>query len=261
MMPRRRSKAIQVGDVTVGGDAPIVVQSMTKTFTHDVQATVAEIRRMEERGCELIRMAVPDMAAAEAIPAIKKHVRIPLIADIHFHHQLALAALEAGIDGLRLNPGNIRNAENVAQVVKSAKERQVPIRVGVNFGSLPPVSQIGKDYTSGTVVPRLQDGVNTLAKAGEESPDGYSLADHMVDTAMWEIGILEGLDFDLIKISLKAFDVPTTIEVYRRIADMVPYPLHLGITEAGTPKARSIRSAVGLGTLLYMGIGHTIRVS
>ncbi|MFQ5873585.1 MAG: flavodoxin-dependent (E)-4-hydroxy-3-methylbut-2-enyl-diphosphate synthase [Dehalococcoidia bacterium] len=261
MMPRRRSKAIRVGDVTIGGDAPIVVQSMTKTFTHDVQATVREIRRMEERGCEIVRVAVPDMPSAEAIPQIKKHVRIPIIADIHFHYQLALAALDGGIDGLRLNPGNIRNAEQVSTVVKKAKERQVPIRVGVNFGSLPPVSMIGKDYTSGKVVSRLEDGVNTLAKVGEESPDGYTLVDHMVDTAMWEIGILEDLDFDLIKISLKAFDVPTTIEVYKRIAEMIPYPLHLGITEAGTPKSGAIRSAVGLGTLLYMGIGDTIRVS
>ncbi len=258
-MPKQRrvSKAIQVGDVTVGGGAPITVQSMTKTDTRNVEATVRQIKELEEVGCDIIRPAVPDMEAAKALREIKRQVRIPVVADIHFHYQLALEALASGVDMLRLNPGNIRDREKVEMVVRAAKERQVPIRIGVNFGSLPPVGQIGKFGG----MSRHTDGVNRLAKAGD-APDGQlGVVDHMVATALWEIGILEDLDFDLIKVSLKAFDVPTTVEAYRRLADMVPYPLHLGITEAGTAKAGSIRSAVGLGYLLYEGIGDTIRVS
>ncbi|MBF8267496.1 MAG: 1-hydroxy-2-methyl-2-(E)-butenyl 4-diphosphate synthase [Dehalococcoidia bacterium] len=257
MTPRRASKAIQVGDVTVGGDAPITVQSMTKTDTRDVKATVRQIRELEEVGCDIIRSAVPDGEAARALREIKKQVKIPLIADIHFHYQLALEAIAAGVDGLRLNPGNIRDREKVEVVVRAAKERQIPIRIGVNFGSLPPVGQIGKFGG----LHRHADGVDKLAKAGEAVEGQLSAVDHMVATALWEIGILEDMDFDLIKISLKAFDVPTTVEAYRQLADLVPYPLHLGITEAGTVKAGSIRSAVGLGYLLYEGIGDTLRVS
>ena len=257
MITRRVSKAIQVGDVTVGGDAPISVQSMTKTDTRDVQATVRQIRELEEVGCDIIRSAVPDMEAARALREIKKQIKIPLIADIHFHYQLALEAIEAGVDGLRLNPGNIRDREKVETVVRAAKERQIPIRIGVNFGSLPPVGQIGKSRG----LHRLADGVNQLAKAGEAVEGELSVVDHMVATALWEIDILEELDFDLIKISMKAFDVPTTVEAYQKLAALVPYPLHLGITEAGTIQAGSIRSAVGLGYLLYDGIGDTIRVS
>jgi (E)-4-hydroxy-3-methylbut-2-enyl-diphosphate synthase len=257
MMKRRVSKAIQVGDVTVGGDAPITVQSMTKTDTRDVKATVRQIKELEEVGCDIIRPAVPDMEAAQALRDIKKQIRIPVIADIHFHYQLALEAIAAGVDGLRLNPGNIRDREKVELVVRAAKERRVPIRIGVNFGSLPPVGQIGRFGG----LRRHTDGVNRLAKAGEVVEGQLTVVDHMVATALWEIGILEDLDFDLIKISLKAFDVPTTVEAYRKLAYMVPYPMHLGITEAGTAKAGSIRSAVGLGYLLYEGIGDTIRVS
>ncbi len=257
MKPRRVSKAIQVGDVTVGGNAPITVQSMTKTDTRDVKATVRQIKELEEVGCEIIRPAVPDMEAAKALREIKKQVKIPVIADIHFHYQLALESIAAGVDGLRLNPGNIRDREKVELVVKAAKERQIPIRIGVNFGSLPPVGQIGKFGG----LRRHTDGVNELAKAGEAVEGQISVVDHMVATALWEISILEDLDFDLIKISLKAFDVPTTVEAYRRLAYMVPYPLHLGITEAGTARAGSVRSAIGLGYLLYEGIGDTIRVS
>jgi len=257
MRPRRVSKAIQVGDVTVGGNAPITVQSMTKTDTRDVKATVRQIKELEEVGCEIIRPAVPDMEAAQALREIKKQVKIPVIADIHFHYQLALEAIAAGVDGLRLNPGNIRDREKVEMVVKAAKERQIPIRIGVNFGSLPPVGQIGKFGG----LHRHTDGVNKLAKVGQAAEGEFTVVDHMVATALWEISILEDLDFDLIKISLKAFDVPTTVEAYRRLAYMVPYPLHLGITEAGTLKAGSVRSAVGLGYLLYEGIGDTIRVS
>ncbi len=257
-MPKRRvSKAIYVGDVKVGGDAPISVQSMTKTDTRDVKATVAQIKQVEEAGCEIIRCAVPDMEAAKALAEIKRQVRIPVIADIHFHYQLALESLNSGVDCLRLNPGNIRDREKVELVVSEAKARQVPIRIGVNFGSLPPVGGIGA--TRG--LSRHRDGVNRLPTLSEAEEGEYTVVDHMVQTGLWEIGILEDLDFDLIKISLKAFDIETTVEAYRRMAELVPYPLHLGITEAGTAKSGSIRSAIGLGTLLYEGIGDTIRVS
>ena len=257
MRTRRVSKAIQVGDVRVGGDAPVTVQSMTKTDTRDVVATVNQIKGLEEAGCEIIRCAVPDREAALALGEIKRQTRIPLVADIHFHYQLALQSLESGVDCLRLNPGNIRDRGKVEQVVQKAKARQVPIRIGVNFGSLPPVGGIG--FTRGQS--RHADGVNMLPKASDAVPGEYSVVDHMVETGLWEIGILEDLDFDLIKISLKAFDIDTTVEAYRRMAELVPYPLHLGITEAGTAKSGSIRSAIGLGALLYEGIGDTIRVS
>ncbi len=232
MTARRKSKAIRIGDVTIGGGAPIVVQSMTKTDTHDVMSTIHQIKELEEYGCELIRVAVPDTEAAQALSAIKKGISIPLIADIHFDYRLALMALEAGVDGLRINPGNIGEAERVKIVAKAAKERGVPIRIGVNAGSLPKATN-----------PQL------------------SIAERMVDAAMKQIKLLESLDFDLIKVSLKAFDVPTTIEAYQSIARKIPYPLHVGITETGTPRRGVIRSAVGIGTLLYMGIGDTIRVS
>ena len=257
MRKRRISKAINVGDVRVGGDAPVSVQSMTKTDTRDVAATVAQIKGLEEAGCEIVRCAVPDMEAVKALAEIRRQTTIPLIADIHFHHQLALESLESGVDCLRLNPGNTRDREKVEQVVREAKARQVPIRIGVNFGSLPPVGGIG--LTRG--LSRHADGVDKLPKAGEADAGEYSVVDHIVQTGLWEIGILEELDFDLIKISLKAFDIDTTVEAYRRMADVVPYPLHLGITESGTAKSGSIRSAIGLGMLLYEGIGDTIRVS
>ncbi len=257
MQKRRVSKPIYVGNVKIGGDAPITVQSMTKTDTRDVAATVRQIKELEEVGCDIIRSAVPDMEAAQAIPEIRKQINIPLVADIHFHYQLALECINGGVDMLRLNPGNIRDEEKVKLVVQAAKEREIPLRIGVNFGSLPPVGGIGK--TGG--FSRHLDMVNKLPKAGETTEDEYSIVDHMVATALWEIGVLEDLDFDLIKISVKAFDVPTAVEAYQRIADMVPYPLHLGITEAGTVKSGSIRTAIGLGVLLYEGIGDTIRVS
>ena len=257
MTNRRVSKPVYVGDVKVGGDAPITVQSMTKTDTRDVSATVNQIKGLEEMGCDIIRCAVPDMEAAKALGEIKDQINIPLVSDIHFHYQLALEALNQGVDCLRLNPGNIRDPERVKEVVAVAKERDVPIRIGVNFGSLPPVGGIGQ--TRG--FSRLFDMVNRLPKSGEAEDGEYSLVDHMVATALWEISLLEDLDFDLIKISMKAFDVPTTVEAYTRLAKIVPYPLHLGITEAGTVQSGSIRSAVGLGHLLYQGIGDTIRVS
>ena len=258
-MGRRVTKPVYVGGVKVGGDAPVTVQSMTKTDTRDVQATVAQIHELEEVGCEIIRSAVPDMEAAQALGDIKRQIHIPLVADIHFHYQLALEALRQGVDCLRLNPGNIRDADRVREVVTEAKAREVPIRIGVNFGSLPPVGAIG--VTRGQH--RHKDGVNRLTKGSDAAGEGetVSVVDHMVATALWEIGLLEELDFDLIKISLKAYDVDTTVEAYRKLAKMVPYPFHLGITEAGTAKGGSIRSAIGLGVLLYDGIGDTIRVS
>ncbi|MBM3940572.1 MAG: flavodoxin-dependent (E)-4-hydroxy-3-methylbut-2-enyl-diphosphate synthase [SAR202 cluster bacterium] len=259
-MPQRRvTKPVQVGNVKVGGDAPVTVQSMTKTNTRDVAATVRQIHELEAAGCDIIRCAVPDMEAATALGQIKKQVRIPVVADIHFHYQLALEALRQGVDCLRLNPGNIRDPEKVRLVAGEAKARGVPIRIGVNFGSLPPVGAIGR--TRG--LHRHVDGVNILAKgsAAAGTGEGISVVDHMVATALWEISLLEDQDFDLIKISMKAYDVDTTVEAYRRLASLVPYPFHLGITEAGTARSGSIRSAIGLGILLYEGIGDTIRVS
>jgi (E)-4-hydroxy-3-methylbut-2-enyl-diphosphate synthase len=197
------------------------------------------------------------MEAAKAMKEIKKQIHIPLVADIHFHYQLALECVEGGVDCLRLNPGNLRDEAQVKQVVQAAKERNIPIRIGVNFGSLPPVGGIGR--TRG--FSRHMDLVNQLPKAGNAQEGEYSVVDHMVATALWEISLLEDQDFEQIKISMKAFDVPTTVEAYTKLAEMVPYPLHLGITEAGTVQAGSIRSSVGLGMLLYQGIGDTIRVS
>ena len=232
MNKRRVSKAIQIGSVTVGGGTPIVVQSMTKTDTRDVMSTIEQIKELEDCDCELVRVAVPDAEAAQAIRAIKRGISIPLIADIHFDYRLALMALEAGVDGLRLNPGNISEPEKVRAVAQAARERNVPIRIGLNAGSLPE-----------TANPEL------------------TTAQRMVDAALEQIQLLESLDFDLIKVSLKAFDVPTTIEAYQSIAEKMPYPLHIGITEAGTPRTGIIRSVAGISTLLYLGIGDTIRVS
>jgi len=232
MIKRRSSRVIRVGGVEIGGAGPVVVQSMTKTDTRDVAATVNQIRQLEECGCEIVRVAVPDMDAAQALVDIKKATSIPVIADIHFDYRLALAALEAGVDGLRLNPGNISDPDQIAAVVRAARDREVPIRVGVNAGSLP-----------------------------RSSAPEASVVERMVDAALDEVQLLESLDFELIKVSVKAFDVPTTIEAYQAIAQRIPYPLHLGITEAGLPRAGAIRSAVGLGVLLYQGIGDTIRVS
>jgi len=236
-MRRRTSKPVQVGNVQVGGDAPIVVQSMTNTSTADAQATVRQTFELADLGCEIIRVAVPDRHAAAALPDIVRHSPIPVIADIHYDYRLALAALKAGVHGLRLNPGNLRDPEKVRAVVRLAQQRGVPIRVGVNEGSLPPL-------------PPLADG--------QMPPPKWQ---RMVDAALWEIRILEEMGFDQIKVSLKAFDVPTTVAAYREIARQTPYALHIGITEAGTLRAGSIRNAVGIGLLLAEGIGDTIRVS
>ena len=254
-MKRRISKKIFLGDVPVGGDSPITVQSMTKTDTRDVKSTINQIMELVQSGCEIVRCAVPDMEAAKALKEIKRLSPIPVVADIHFHYELALESLKSGVDCLRLNPGNIRDKDKVTIVVNEAKTRETPIRIGVNFGSLPPVGGIG--VSKG--ISRHNDGVNLLSKGVIDNE--YSVVDHMVQTGLWEIGILEDLDFDLIKISLKAFDIDTTVEAYRKMAKLVPYPLHLGITESGTAKSGSIRSSIGLGILLYEGIGDTIRVS
>ena len=235
--PRRLSKAVYVGDVKVGGDAPIVVQSMCSTDTADVKTTLNQMQELAELGCEIVRIAVPDKEAAEALPEIVSKTPVPLIADIHFDYRWALAAIRAGMHGLRLNPGNIRDPEKIKTVVKEAKERGISIRIGVNGGSLPPI-------------PALKDG---------ELPP--TMVRRMVDAALWEINVLHEMDYDNIKLSMKAFDVPTMVEAYRQIAERVPYPLHLGVTEAGTARAGSVRSAIGIGILLAEGIGDTIRVS
>lgn len=237
MTARRQSKPVRIGDVTVGGDAPIVVQSMCSTNTADIRATLCQIQELADLGCELVRVAVPDKEAAAALPELLRRTPVPLIADIHFDYRLALAALRAGIHGLRLNPGNIRDPEKVRAVVREARDRQTPIRVGVNAGSVPPLPPLAE---------------------GEEPPP---LHQRLVDAALWEIGILEEMGFDLIKVSLKAFDVPTMVAAYRDIAAKIPYPLHLGVTEAGIPPSGAVRSAVGIGILLAEGIGDTIRVS
>ncbi len=234
MIKRRASRPVQIGDVTVGGAADVVVQSMTKTDTRDVKSTVAQIDQLAEHGCGIARLAVPDMEAAEALVDIKGKSSLPIIADIHFDYRLALHAMESGVDGLRLNPGNIRDPEHIKKVVQVAKEREVPIRVGVNAGSLPPLAE------------------------GEARG---SHVERMVDAAMGKIQLLESLDFELIKVSVKAFDVLDTIDANKALAERIPYPIHLGITEAGTPRKGTIRSATGIGILLYEGIGDTIRVS
>ncbi len=234
---RRTSKPVFVGDVQIGGGAPVAVQSMCSTDTSDVAATVRQLHQLKDAGCDVVRIAVPDREAADALPEIVRQAPLPIIADIHFDYRWALAAIRSGFHALRLNPGNIRDAEKVTLVAKEAKERGIPIRIGVNAGSLPPIRALAD---------------------GELPP---TLPERMVEAARWEIGVLNDAGFDDIKISMKAFDVPTMVEAYRRIAPIVPYPLHLGVTEAGTPRAGSVRSAIGIGMLLAEGIGDTIRVS
>lgn len=231
---RRQTRQLKVGDVTVGAAAPIRVQSMTNTKTHDVAATVAQIQRLTAAGCEIVRVAIPDMAAAEAVKAIKAEIGIPLIADIHFDHRLALAAARAGADGLRINPGNIGGDKKVRAVVDVAKQRGLPIRIGVNAGSLE------KDLLDGS---------------------GQATAQGMVTSALRHVALLERHDFHQIKVSLKASDVPRTIEAYRLMAEATDLPLHVGVTEAGTLISGCVKSALGIGMLLAEGIGDTIRVS
>lgn len=233
MIKRRNTKQIQIGNIKIGSGAPVSVQSMCNTDTRDVEATLRQINELAERGCEIVRLAVLNEEAASAIKSIVKKSPVPLVADIHFDYKLAVECLNNGIHALRLNPGNIGKRENVEKVVKLAKINQTPIRIGVNAGSLE------KDLIDSDML----------------------LAEKMVKSAMGHIKILEDLDFDLIKVSLKSSDVMTTIDAYRLIAEQIPYPLHLGVTEAGTMRQGLIKSSIGLGTLLAEGIGDTIRVS
>ena len=231
---RKETRKIYVGNVAVGGDAPVVVQSMCNTDTRDIRASLQQINRLAEVGCELIRLAVLDDKAVEALKIIKEEAPIPLIADIHFDHRLALGALEAGVDGLRINPGNIGGEKAVTKVVQAAAERRVPIRIGVNSGSLD--KDLHQRY-------------------------GGATAEAMVESALRQIKLLESLQFYEIKISLKSSDVFTMVESYRLLAHKVSYPLHLGVTEAGTIISGTAKSAIGIGLLLAEGIGDTIRVS
>ncbi|MEO5364362.1 MAG: flavodoxin-dependent (E)-4-hydroxy-3-methylbut-2-enyl-diphosphate synthase [Magnetococcus sp. DMHC-8] len=233
-VPRRPSRPVRVGSVLVGGESPISVQSMTNTDTRDVAATVAQIQALTLAGADLVRLSCPDREAAQAVGSIRSQVTVPLIADIHFDYRLALLALQQGVDGLRINPGNIGSRTRVAEVVQAARERRVPIRIGVNAGSLE------KDV---------------LARHGEPC------AEAMVESALHHIRLLEDLDYPEIKISLKASRVGMTVAAYRLLARQVDYPLHLGITEAGGLVTGTVKSAIGLGLLLAEGLGDTLRVS
>lgn len=232
--PRRASRPLRLRDVVVGGGAPITVQSMTKTDTRDAAATLTEIRRLAAAGCEIIRLAVPDEDAARALGKIAPASPIPVIADIHFDHRLALLALAGGVDGLRLNPGNIRDRQHIREVARAAADRGVPIRVGVNAGSLDPAM---------------------AARYGGVTPEA------LAESALAEVALLEAEGFQDIKIAVKAFDLAVMMAATRLVAARCPYPLHLGVTEAGLPEEGMVRSAIGIGALLLEGLGDTIRVS
>lgn len=231
---RKKTRQIQVGTVAVGGDAPISVQSMTNTHTHDISATVSQINRLQSAGCEIVRVAVPDKKAAMAISEIKKEISIPLIADIHFDYRLAMDSLKAGADGLRINPGNIGSIQNVRAVVDCAKDRNVSIRIGVNSGSLEK---------------------ELLKKFGKVT------AEAMVESALRHIDLITSFGFDRIKLSIKASDVARTVDAYRLLSSSTDFPLHVGVTEAGSLYSGIVKSSLGIGTLLADGIGDTIRVS
>ncbi|QTA78982.1 4-hydroxy-3-methylbut-2-en-1-yl diphosphate synthase [Desulfonema limicola] len=231
---RKKTRQIKVGNVEIGGSAPVSVQSMTNTFTQDVPATIKQIRQLEDAGCEIVRIAVPDQEAALAVASIKKNISIPLIADIHFDYRLAIASIKAGADGLRINPGNIGSREKIKAVVDCAREQNLPIRIGVNAGSLE------KDLVE------KYKGVNAQA---------------MVESAMRHIHLLESFDYHEIKISIKASDVGRTVEAYRLLSEKTDYPLHVGVTEAGGLYSGIVKSSLGIGMILAQGIGDTIRVS
>lgn len=233
-MLREETRSVQVGNLTIGGNNHVVIQSMCNTKTKNVEATIKQINALEQAGCELVRVAVFDKEDAYAIKEIKKEIHIPLVADIHFDYKLALIAIESGIDKVRINPGNIGSIEKVKAVVDACKEKHIPIRIGVNGGSLE------KDI---------------LEKYGEPTPEG------MVESAMKHVKILEDLDFHDIVISLKSSNTMLTIKAYELASKTFPYPLHVGVTEAGTALGGTVKSALGIGTLLYEGIGNTIRVS
>lgn len=234
MFHRKDTRPVQVGSLTIGGSDQVLIQSMTTTKTADVAKTVAEILRLEEAGCDLVRVTVNNKEAAAAVKEIKRQIHIPLVADIHFDHRLALAAIENGVDKVRINPGNIGHRDRVEAVVKACKERGIPIRIGVNAGSLER---------------------HIIEK------HGYPTAEGMLESALHHIRILEDLDFEDIIVSMKASDLPLAIAAYRLAAESFRYPLHLGITESGTLFSGTIKSSAGLGTLLSMGIGNTMRVS
>ncbi len=235
LIQRRKTREVKIGNRKIGGENPILVQSMCNTDTRDVKATVKQIKELEAVGCEIIRVAVPDMLAAKALAKIKKQIKIPLVADIHFDYRLALEALRQGVDKLRINPGNIGSRAEIEAVVKEAKVRQIPLRIGINSGSL-----------SREILEKYQGKVTAAA---------------MVEAASNYLEILENLGFEQIVVSLKASDVLRTIEAYRLFSRRYDYPLHLGITEAGPILKGAVKSAVGLGVLLYEGIGDTLRVS
>lgn len=228
------SRVVKVGNLLIGGENPIVIQSMTNTTTSDVEATVNQIKKLEAAGCQMVRMTINNEEAAKAIGEIKKRVDVPLCADIHFDYKLALLAIENGIDKLRINPGNIGSDENIKAVVEKAKEKNIPIRIGVNSGSIEK---------------------HILEKYGKPTADG------MVESAMYHINLLEKNGFNDIVVSLKASNVKMMVEAYRKISKLVDYPLHLGVTEAGTAFQGTVKSAIGIGALLVDGIGDTIRVS
>ncbi len=234
MMRRDETKQIQIGSVTIGGGNPVAIQSMTNTKTEDVQATVAQILALEKAGCEIIRCAVPTMEAAEALREIKKEIHIPLVADIHFDYRLAIAALENGADKIRINPGNIGSRDRIQAVVDKAKEYQVPIRVGVNSGSLEK---------------------ELVEKYGKVTAEG------LVESALDKVRLIEEMGYDKLVVSIKSSDVLMCVRAHELIADVCPYPLHVGITESGTVTAGNIKSSIGLGLILHQGIGDTIRVS
>lgn len=228
------TREVRIGNRIIGGKHPVLIQSMCNTKTHDVEATVAQILALERAGCEMVRVAVPNRAAAEALPAIRKRIHIPLVADIHFDYRLALMSMEAGVDKLRINPGNIGSDDRVRTVVDMAKEKNIPIRIGVNSGSL------AKDILE---------------------RDGHVTARGIVESALREIELFHKFDYHNIVISIKSSDVLMSVEAHRLLAEQVDYPLHIGITESGTLLSGTVKSSVGLGILLHMGLGNTMRVS
>ena len=233
MIQRKKTRVIKIGNILIGGDNPVSIQSMTNTRTTDIESTLRQIRELASAGCEIVRLAVPDMESAKAIKKLKKFINTPLIADIHFDYKLALESLKAGVDGLRLNPGNIGSEQNVLKVVDVARERKIPIRIGVNSGSL-----------------------------SKEKIKKYGItSEAIVESALEHVAILEKVNYEEMKISVKASSVPLTIESYRFLSQKIDYPLHLGVTEAGTEFVGTIKSSIGIGTLLSEGIGDTIRVS
>ncbi len=258
---RRKTRQIHVGDVAIGGDAPIAVQSMTTTYTRDVASTVAQIYRLEDVGCEIVRVAVPEEEDALAIGAIKKQIHIPLVADIHYKHALALEAIRQGVDCVRINPGNLINGrQSLEEIVAACKERGIAMRIGVNSGSIDALDQRNKMQR---IQVRLRDD-GTLERsdpAEARRKERELLAERMVTKALEYISWCEELDYHEIKVSLKSSAPLTAVEAYRRFSELSDYPLHLGITEAGTLVTGAVKSSVGLGLLLASGIGDTIRVS